>query len=232
MDFSQDIKDGCLITGGHFMLTSAGPHLNEGTIDSFSKAVFHYAHNRHKKAALGLLINDIGAVCSPTSCTIAPEDVSKTEFRLPSEYVGILQEAGVAEKELIIFWEKHMRNRGKKALHKLLSHNSGKIVETEEGYIYQCPTSRVNIILTRRSPNDKYGTPACPLIMSAYFLENKKLGFTSSLNFYYVGEDNELNVANHYVIEKGRFLALEFSGDLDVKNVYLFKNSFMKNWNA
>lgn len=155
---------------------------------------------------------------------------SKENFDLPEGYVEILEKNNIKKDECLIFWEKHMRNRGKKLLRKLLAKDENHIVKKNDGYVYEAQDSGVDLVLTRSNGADGYGTPACPLIMCAYALEKKRLGYKRSFNFYYVGDDNLQNVSNHFVIEKGKFLASQFSDDLDVKNVYLFPDSVMKNF--
>ena len=115
-------------------------------------------------------------------------------------------------------------------MRKVMAKENSHIFHSAEGYLYRHSSEKIGIVLTRDHPQDKYGTPACPLIMSAYAFEQKRKGYSASFNFYYVGQDNYLNVANHFVIEKGKFLAQQFGLDLDIKNVYLFKDSIMKNF--
>ncbi|MCH9609846.1 MAG: hypothetical protein S4CHLAM45_02080 [Chlamydiales bacterium] len=232
-DYVDSLTDQTLITGGHFVLTENSESLNEGTLNSFRLAVSTYSLGKKKypNLALGILINDIGMVCSASECQIG-KVLSRDTFIFPPEYLEILDQHEVKEKEVELFWEKHIRNRAKKQLHSQLSQNNPYIqYRDREGYAYHCPKENIEILLTRYQKNDRRGTPACPLIMSAYSFEHKRLGFKSSLNFYYVGEDNYMNVANHFVIEKGRFLASQFSnGELTIKNVYVFENKTLKNF--
>lgn len=220
-----------MITGGHFMMTNEGPNLNPGTLESFQRAVHLFCEGRksHAHLGLGILINDMGAVCSGSSCTISAVP-SRENISLPPEYLKILEEGGLGLKDLHIFWEKHLRNRGKKMLFGQLSKNNPSFSYDNGGYVYSSPQVKIPIILTRKSAHDKYGTPACPLIMCALAMEHQRQGFNSSFNFYYVGEDNYLNVANHFVIEKGRFLAEQMGNNLDIKNVYLFNDYMLKSF--
>jgi hypothetical protein len=223
-DYSQYISDNTIICGGHFLLSSQGPLLNEGTIHSFKLAVdtFRAAKRRYRNVRAGLLINDIGTVCSASSCSIT-KPMSKENFELPQAYKDIL-----AGEELTIFWEKHMRNRGKKQLAKELSKNNPHVAAEDGGYVFK--KDGVSLLMTRSIPGDIHGTPACPLIMAALALEQEKMKFQSCFNFYYVGDDNFDNIANHFVIEKGKHLGHLLGAKIDVKNIYLFKERVLKNF--
>ena len=232
-NFNDALEDDMILTGGHFTLTPDGSSLNAGTIESFRCSAKLYATEREKfrNLGFGILINDIGDVCSLSGCqtrSVPP----RTQFAFPDSYLTILNDFAIGKEEVNIFWEKHIRNRAKKQLHSQIALKNPHIVYREqEGYIYHSAGEGIEILLTRYNKSDVKGTPACPLIMSAYSLEHKRLGYKSSLNFYYVGEDNYMNVANHFVIEKGKFLAARFNGELgNIKNVYLFNDRVMKNF--
>ncbi len=231
------VANNTLITGGHFLLTEDGSSINLGTIRSFREAANLYAAHKHiaSNLALGILINDIGAVCGSasanSSCSLAPT-TSKANFSLPVEYQNILSEYGLHIEELAIFWEKHMRNRGKKLLLKELAKQNQHIHSYQGGYIYSNPQEKIEILLTRASRHDPHGTPACPLIMGAYAIEAYQMGFSSSINFYYVNENNYKNVANHFVIEKGKYVALQFMSKLNIKNIYLFEDQILCNFTS
>ena len=77
-------------------------------------------------------------------------------------------------------------------------------------------------VLTRKRNEDKYGVPACPLIMAGLNIEQNKR-YPSSINFYYIGDDNIENVPNFFVIEKGLRVSELFGADIIVKNFYLNK---------
>ncbi len=220
-----------VITGGHFTLDAEGKSINPGTIGSFHRAVELYALAKEEalNPTLGILINDIGAVCTASACSTTAV-ISKVNFVFPETYRAVLDEFGITQEELTIFWEKHIRNRAKKLLHKRIAAADPNLFYREGEYHYKNPQLNTDIILTRKIEKDKRGTPACPLIMSAYALEHNKMGFSSSFNFYYVGEDNYKNVANHFVIEKGAFLAKCFDLNTHVKNVYIFNDKIMKNF--
>lgn len=230
-DFSSFIQDNTLITGGHFTLTQDYNSINDGTIASFRNAVEHYSKAKplFKNVSLGILINDIGSICSGSSCSVVSVP-SKENFILPDIYRSILNDFYIKEEELIIFWEKHMRNRAKKMLHKALGQNHPHIFYVDGGYVYRCPLKNVEILLTRYSKQDKRGTPACPLIMSAFASEQMRNGFSSSFNFYYVGEDNYTNVANHFIIEKSKFLSESLKQNISIKNIYIFSDKVLKNF--
>jgi hypothetical protein len=218
-----------LFTGGHFMMTPEGPHLNSGTIHSFEQAALLYlkAKKSHKHVGLGVLINDIGAVCSASSCSFSSLTLHD-EIQIPDPYLKILETLNIQSHHVKIFREKHIRNRAKKLLHKELESGNQKIHLDEGGYVYREPTQQTPIILTRQTAHDKYGTPACPLIMSAFSMEQERQGYRSSVNLYYIGSDNYQNVANHYVIEKGGYLAEQLGAEIRMANIYLFDDEQIK----
>lgn len=209
-----------IVTGGHFMITNKN-HLNTGTINSFYKAVQTYKllDERGVRVKLGLFINDIGISCSGTdSCSLTKVRLIN-EPAIPFEYRQILEENGIEEDEVVIISERFLRNRAKRIFHQVRKQNTA-FVEREEGYYYT-PKDRPEIILTRKNFSDKYGTPACPLIMSAFGLELKRMGYKSSINYYYVGNDNISNIPNYLPIEKGKLLAHELDPDIITQNIYL-----------
>lgn len=224
-------KNNTIITGGHFLLTSKGPNINPGTIQSFYKAALLYSKSKEKynNLALGILINDIGTVCSSSNSCSLVETNQKDDFTFPSEYIDILAQLNLTEKDVFIFWEKHMRNRGKKLLLKELAKKNSQLIYTNGGYTFKFSDEN-QILLTRLSPHDQYGSPACPLIMGAYAIEKYHMGFSSSINFYYVGKDNYLNVANHYVIEKGKHIATQLIKNIEIKNLYVFNDCVLSNF--
>lgn len=233
--YSGLVSDHTIITGGHFLFNPDGSAINEGTIKSFYRAALLYSESKNngKKVALGILINDIGTVCASasgsSSCSIVPT-VSKEAFVLPDAYLQILKKLNLTPDEVVVFWEKHMRNRGKKLLLKEIAKQNKHIVPLNGGYIFQDLEKKIEILLTRFHPQDQHGTPACPLIMGAYALAKRELGFNTSVNFYYVGPKNYLNVANHYIIEKGKFVAMQLADCIDVKNIYLFEDCVLSNF--
>ena len=112
-----------------------------------------------------------------------------------------------------------MRNRGKKEFLKIKKNNKEiKDINGNKWLIDKQGWEKV--LLTRKRENDKYGSPACPLIMAGYASEQKRRGFKSSLNIYYIGEDNRQNIPNYYIIEKGKKVAEILGTKIDVKNVY------------
>lgn len=213
-------QENTIVTGGHFMITNK-ENLNNGTIDSFNKAVqsFKLLDGNGIHVTLGLFINDIGITCSGTdSCSLAKMKLINNPS-LPIEYKNILSENGIEEDELVIISERFLRNRAKRIFHHVRK-QSDAFVEREEGYYFK-PKDRPEIILTRKNSSDKYGTPACPLIMSAFGLELKRMGFNNSINYYYVGSDNLSNIPNYLPIEKGKLLAHELDPNIKTENIYL-----------
>ena len=78
-----------VIVGGHFLI---GPDLNtvlnEGTIKSFNMAakLYRYAKEKGLNVSLGILINDIGAVCDvKKSCNLKFACFDRDDFEFPKE---------------------------------------------------------------------------------------------------------------------------------------------------
>jgi|GEM_PF-2331634 len=213
-------QENTIVTGGHFMITNK-ENLNSGTIDSFHKSVqtFNLLVENGIQVRLGLFINDIGLTCSGTdSCSLEKMKLINGPS-LPNEYSKILNENGIEEDEVIIISERFLRNRAKRIFHQVRK-QTDTFVERNEGY-YFVPKDRPEIILTRKNASDKYGTPACPLIMGAYSLELKRMGYSNSINYYYVGSDNLSNIPNYLPIEKGKLLAHEMDPNIKTENIYL-----------
>lgn len=213
-------QENTIVIGGHFMITNK-ENLNHGTIDSFSKAVqtFKLLDENDVSVKLGVFINDIGLTCSDAdSCSLEKMKLM-TGPSLPAEYTQILIENGIEENEVVIISERFLRNRAKRIFHHVRK-QSGSFVERSEGYYY-LPKDRPEIILTRKNSYDKYGTPACPLIMAAFGLELKRMGYDNSINYYYVGSDNLSNIPNYLPIEKGKLLAHELDSGIKTENIYL-----------
>ena len=225
------LGDGVLITGGHLPVIHDEDSVNEGTIKSFEAAAKLYAAGRgsYKGLGLGIFVNDIGATCSATSCSIKGS-ANIEEFELPTPYSDILHQLGICASELRIISEKFTRNRGKRILKKEIKKGNPNILLRDEGYFFVCDDRDIEIQLTRVNENDEVGTPACPLIMCAYSLEHIRDGFTSSLNFYYAGEDNYENVPNYHVIEHGYKMAQALDATAIVRNIYIFKDAVLKNF--
>ena len=227
LSFESVITSGCVITGGHFMLRGdQKPELNDGTKLSFQVAtkLFLKLVNKKEKIKLGILINNIGSTCDLNVCYKS----SSSKFTIPEEYVKILKEDNLSLNDLLIFWEKHLRNRGKKEFIKRVK-KIDNIEENEEGWWLKEKTGK-EFMLTRRAFKDPYGTPACPLIMAAYALEQERKGFKSSLNYWYVDSDNFENIPNHFMIEKGYEVAKMFDAKIKVMNVYFTKDKVITNF--
>ena len=227
--FEGTLQNNMLITGGHIK-AGHNEDINEGTLKSFKMAVALYGENKNKfgNLCLGILINDIGVACNESGCNFS--SVSIEDFQLPKIYSEVLNENGVSEDDLILISERHCRNRGKKLLNKEIKKGNPQMVLEDEGYFYVDNDKSMNFQLTRINTADKVGTPACPLIMCAFCLEHLRNGCVASLNFYYVGEDNMSNIPNYYVIENGYKIALCMDESVDTKNVYIFEDAIMKNF--
>lgn len=226
--FQDKITDDTIITGGHFMLIGANlPCLNTGTIQSFEDAVSTYKSGVENgvRIGFGILINDMGAVCDSKKKTCSlNNNLQKAFFSLPNEYLQILNKYEINKNDIRIYWEKNLRNQGKKELHKKISKNEPYLEFMEGAYWFINPADGRKITLSRPNSNDKYGIAACPLIMASLAHQMQKDGFNSSLNFYYIDLDNEENIPNYFAIEKGRIVAETFYENLNIMNVYLLKD--------
>ena len=219
------LQDNCLITGGHFRIffdkNNPESNINAGTLKSFEHAIslFKTAKKEKIKASIGLLVNDMGIPCSDNGCKIKDFSFNKNEFNIPLEYKQILNNEKISEETLIIYWEKHMRNKGKKEIVKRIRDGDPLIKKDIRGFYLDDPEGFGKIVLTRKSEEDKYGTPACPLIMAGLNLEQNKR-FSSSINFYYIGKDNFGNIPNHFVIEKGIKVSKFLGANIEVYNMF------------
>ncbi len=219
------LQDDCLITGGHFRIffdeNNSRPSINTGTLKSFKYAtsLFKTAKKEKIKASLGLLINDMGTPCSDNGCKIGDFSFDKDKFSIPLEYRQILNNENISEETLIIYWEKHVRNRGKKEIVKRIREGDPLIKKDSSGFYLYDPEGFGKVVLTRKRGEDKYGTPACPLIMAGLNLEQNKR-FLSSINFYYIGNDNFDNIPNHFVIEKGIKVSKFLGANIEVNNIF------------
>ena len=219
------LSNNCLITGGHYRIfyknKSFQENLNEGTINSFKLAVSLYkiAQSRELAIDIGILINDMGASCDDSECDIKNLVFERESYRLPNQYLEILEKEGISREMIKIFWEKHARNRGKKEFLKRLKRNSSDIFKEAGGFFISDTQGFGKIILTRKRESDKYGVPACPLIMAGLNLEQNKI-HKSSINFYYIGNDNLMNIPNYFVIEKGKRVSEIFRASISVNNIY------------
>jgi hypothetical protein len=217
----KKLKNNMLIMGGHFMIKKdKSPNLNQGTIESFRTAAELYKTAKKKGyyAGLGLFINDIGMTCSTHNCSF--KKISREDFLLPDQYLDILSTLEINPNELKLFWEKHMRNRGKREMKRQLK-KQVDIREEEGNYYLMDPEGYVKILLTRARNDDKYGNASCSLIMAALFQEQQRRGFDYSLNIYYIGYDNIGNIPNYHIIEKGKKVADRFGITINVNNVYI-----------
>jgi hypothetical protein len=219
------LNDGCIITGGHFRIFFKddihGEHLNEGTIKSFRLAALLYSHAKENKfsAGLGLLINDMGSACDENGCEPGKVSFSRADYRLPEVYLKIMEEQKIPLSSIKIYWEKHIRNQSKKELLKRFKKTPDIFIFENTGLFISDNEKYGKIILTRTSGKDKYGVPACPLIMSGLNLEQAKT-YKRSINFYYTGDDNIENIPNYFVIEKGKRVSELFSSEIEVNNIY------------
>lgn len=222
--YQKMLKDNVVITGGHFMINAGGkPELNKGTIDSFEIAakLYKVAKEKKFKSRLGLLVNDIGTTCFKAVNACKTINVfSRNKFVLPKEYKTILKNNDIKISELELYWEKHARNRGKKTFTKF-RHKSKIITEIGNNYYLLDKNGYGLILLTRKSTQDPSGTPACPLIMAGFNLEQEKRGHKNSINFYYRGDNNLINIPNYIVINKGTRLAKIFGSKISSENIYL-----------
>lgn len=232
-DICSDLRGNILVTGGHFI---AGHCLsiNPGTVDSFKAAVHTYQHLTKYgiPSALGILIKDIGSIYSSYSYPVSFYQLDYGTLQLPQEYHQILQDSYLNPEDVHIFLEKNMRTRGQKELNRRIGSSSFIQIVDEDTWIYLPDKlgKKEAFLLAEKSPDSSSGIPSCPLIMAGYTIHQEQLGFDSSINYYYIGEDNYKNVPNHYDIDKGARVASSFGSSLMVRNVYFTGNeTFISN---
>jgi len=219
------LRSNCIITGGHFRIffedNNFTINLNTGTLKSFllSVRLYKIARNKNLNPGLGILINDMDSSCDEENCLSAGSKFSRDGFFLPTEYLNILKEETLPIDLVKIYWEKHMRNRGKKELLKKIKMKTGNILNEPKGLFLRDPGGYEKILLTRPRADDKYGAPACPLIMAGLNFEQDK-NYDSSVNFYYIGEDNQSNIPNYFVIEKAKRVSGFLGSKIIVNNIF------------
>lgn len=212
-----------LVTGGHFV---AGPKplLNCGTLTSLQVAAIAYKRllSKNINASLGILVNDIGATCSATGCSLVGSSFNRETFEFPECYCDTLSAMEIEISDVSIFWEKKMRNRGQKVLRQRVGRDESiKVIEGESWLLTRDSDGlEDDYLLARNSPHCPSGTPACPLIMGGYSLEQDRQGYLSSLHYYYIGEDNYTNIPNYLQIEKGVRVGQFFGSRTNIRNVY------------
>lgn len=232
----QGLQTNSIITGGHFRIffdkDSQAISLNIGTIKSFEYAVrlYLYAVSKNIKAELGVLINDMGSSCDENGCHLKMPGFVREDYLLPREYIKVLSQNGLKDHPVKIYWEKHIRNRGKKEFHKLLKRgiafnlnpdikSTPDIIKEKDAIFLSDPEGYGKIVLTRTQGKDKYGTPACPLIMSGFSIEQSK-SYDSSVNFFYIGDDNITNIPNYFAIEKGKRICELINCKIKINNLF------------
>jgi len=219
------LKDNCIITGGHFRIffnkNGRSESLNKGTLKSFEAAVrlFKLARKKGLSSDLGILINDMGSACDEKGCPVRPLSFSRDDYILPGSYIDILSSYGIAQKEVIIYWEKHIRNKSKKAFLKKIKNKNNDIIKRRQGYYLKTGGPFVKIILTRTQGKDKYGVPACPLIMGGLLKEQADL-YECSINYYYIGPDNLENIPNYFILGKANPVGEFLGADIKVENIF------------
>jgi len=222
------VKNNCIITGGHFRIffksNELKANINEGTLISLKAALglVNFSRKNGLSVNLGLLINDMGSECNENGCDIKFLNFNREEYRLPAEYLELISEYGIGSDEIVIYWEKHIRNRAKKDFLKILKKEKSKVTKDLYGYYLPADTLPVKTLLTRTQGKDKYGVPACPLIMGGLnYLQSKN--YICSVNYYYIANDNIDNIPNYFVIEKAKAVAELLGSNMDVNNIYFEK---------
>lgn len=219
------LRSNCIITGGHFRIFFEDKNftinLNDGTLKSFllSVKLYKIAITKNLKPDLGILINDMNSSCDEEGCILPGSKFSRDGFILPVQYLKILKEEAIPVDLVIIYWEKHMRNRGKKELLKKIKKKTDNILNKPKGLFLKDSGGYEKILLTRPRANDKYGAPACPLIIAGLNIDQDKK-YNSSVNFYYIGEDNHTNIPNYFVIEKGKRVSEFLGSKIIVNNIF------------
>jgi hypothetical protein len=180
-----------IITGGHIMAGMRDEEIPTGVVDSFKYACELFKASRRKriKTDLGILINDIGKVCSQDSCSMIRDTVNKDEFMLPKIFQEILEVGKIPENRVKLYWEKNVRNNASTLFKKILKKNKQGIIEINGNYWLDSKEGD-KIILARKHPQNKYGIAACPLIVANFDRILANQGYVSSIHVDYVGDDN------------------------------------------
>ncbi len=233
------ISSKILVTGGHYVLSSERKRDNGATLHSLRIALELY-----KKCAplanteLGILINDMGLLCSEKSCSISSVEDGDLRASLPKSFLSLMANYGVSPYTIRIFSERHIRNRAQKMIRRLLKDDPGTMIEPGTGRTwFRCyPPGRNRsllsagdgyldmIPLTKASRHCNSGTPACPAIMAAYLLEQKREGFDISINAYSIDYNNFDHVPFYLSIEEGREIVTQLGTKLTTANVFLSDN--------
>ena len=219
------LENNCIITGGHYRIfydkESYRECLNDGTVRSFLLAskLYRYAKDNKIEVGLGILINDMGSECNEEKCKLERINFSRVNYQLPGVYRKIIEIEKIPMDSIKIYWEKQIRNKSKKDLLKRFKKSSEIFNFETNGLFISDEEQYGKIILTRTSGKDKYGVPACPLIMAGLYNEQAKY-YEKSINFYYIGNDNLENIPNYFVIEKGKRVSDLFGIGIKVNNVY------------
>jgi hypothetical protein len=215
-----------IITGGHFRIFFNKDRywfdLNDGTVNSFKYALnlFQIAKKKNIKADIGILINDMSSICDTSGCIREDIDFSRDNFILPDKLRKMLDEDQITNSDLKLYWEKHIRNRGKKYLKRIIRRGQQSIYKNRGEFFIEDEKGFGKIILTRKNIDDRYGTPACPLIMAGLNME-QDAEYSNSINFYYIGDDNLNNIPNYFAIEKGTRVAKYFGTKIEIHNIYI-----------
>src|SRR3989338_1748303 len=172
------VIDGTVIEGGHFLLECFGQHTKpnvtlEGKL-TFEAAVQLYAKAKMqgKKVALAFLVADFSIQSSQR------EEFNRT-FRLPPEYLEILQKYCVAESEIILFRESNLRNRSNASMKKGLKDGLITEIITSEGKAYVTAAGPISSIQSEgRNP-----VANCRMLIAQELDDKELAGFTRAINF-------------------------------------------------
>jgi hypothetical protein len=212
------IIDGTVIEGGHYLLEQEEDGkvihlLNPESTATFEAAVQLYskAKKQGKEVALSFLVGDLSV--SPQ----ARQEFNR-DFRLPPEYIDILNKYDVSHNEIIFFYESRLRNRGDNRLKTGLKR--GAVIES-------CSSLRLNPEIfgvadqVSNIAHENKPVPNCRMLLAQELQDKELLGFKKAINFC---NEDVYNCRGRYSIVYHTLL----DGRMDIINIY-FNNDGTKN---
>lgn len=207
-----ELRNNTLIDGGHYQLYQQNnkiihkPNYLTKTAFTLAVALLKRAKEQNINAAPGFLINDLGL-----------DDKARQFFKnhvsLHPEYVNILHYSGLAQNEILFFYESNLRNRATK---KIIKSGLKKGIVKEESSILFVPelsesqkkATFLNQIGYNPASNSQSSLPIpfCRAIMSQKLSDSTKPGYTNYINILTENEYKCLGeFANLYHLFGGAF---------------------------
>ncbi|MBU4308847.1 MAG: hypothetical protein KJ566_03585 [Nanoarchaeota archaeon] len=206
-----EVVEKTIIEGGHYLITKEKEkiiqELNKESTFTFKLACSLVKESRKigKKVSLSFLVEDL---------SISPDKRQEfnKNFKLPKEYMDILKENSISEKEIIFFYESRLRNRAdnkiKKAVKKkkvLLRNNAFKLNPEIFGSME---------ILSNISCENKKPVPNCRMLLAQELQDKEIMGFAKSINFC---NSNVYKCKRKYT----KVYQTLLEGKMDVVNIFL-----------